>query len=547
MGAGTSASTFIRQGATASCNVTSLVTGATGIAIKVKVKGSLLIDYGDGNTEYLYDGYGSLERKFSHVYSEVGNKNIIFKGNINTITQIRSGSGVPMQAIFGMEQTETAKLKSLVNLTFDDPVANVIYDTEKLPSSMVVYYNSGVNASYGSIGTTGTSYLPATLQNFTGSGTAEVHTGSISSLPSGLGQFLTGELCNFTGSIDNLPPTLYRLTLRDDNSVITGNIENLPLTMTTFGVEGKNSIPGQIISGDLGTTLNNRQGLSSFVCYGLNTITCNFTTFDPQGATGMTIDLRSPNSTVSGNISQIPSRMRSLFFSSVFNLSGNISSLPQTLENLRFYGVNSSIITGDISSLSTKPLTNFLIIGMTNHTITGDIGSLSNTIKSFTVQYGSIYGDISSLSSKTELEVIQITSGTGAIVGNVSLIGNSIRTLHLTGTGVNLIGDIGQIPQQVSYIALNKGNFNYITRKTNWASNMQRIAIASNAGAGNFLTTAMVDNLLIDLAQYATTWSGDKLINLIAGNEARSNNATIDAAVLTLQNRGVTVNTKTFI
>lgn len=57
--------------------------------------------------------------------------------------------------------------------------------------------------------------------------------------------------------------------------------------------------------------------------------------------------------------------------------------------------------------------------------------------------------------------------------------------------------------------------------------------------SGFGLTSDMVDNLLIDLDSSTTSWTGSKQIDL-AGNNAPRTSAS-DAAVTSLQNKGVTV------
>lgn len=538
MGAGTSASTYIHQGATASCNVTSLTTGATAFAMKLRFTGSISVDYGDETTQYQYSPSTSGEYTFSHTYSAINNNTVRLRGNVNTITRLTSGSGglVQSQPAFTMLQSETVKFNSLSFFSNSDVTGNWIFDVSKLPPVLTYYYNGGFNQSYGSIGQSGTSYLPTGLTQFWGY-TAVGHTGSIDNLPSALTIFQNSEASNFTGTINSLPSTLTRFGVPDTNSSITGNITNLPLGLTVFQLYG--SISAQTITGDLGTCLNSRPSITDFRIRGANTISCDFANFSPEiGASGASIELRG-NSTVSGNINQITSNVKSIQLISSFSLSGNIADIPSGMTSWYIAGANSQIITGDISSLASKQLVSFLINSMTNHTVTGNLSSINNTLGNLNVTYGSIYGSISSLATKTSLTGLQLVGGTGIITGDVTTVGPYIRSLYVSGANVALTGDIGLMPPLISTLILNSGKFSYTSPRV-WPSTMGRVIIYSTPGFG--LTTAQVDNILIDLAQYSTNWTNpltSRRIDLTSGNSPRS--AASDAAKATLEGRGVTV------
>jgi hypothetical protein len=538
MGAGTSASTYIQQGATASCNVTSLVPGGTAFAMRVRFTGSISVNYGDGATQYQYSPSTAGEYEFSHVYSAISNNTVNIKGNINTINRLTSGSGGlgQSQPAFVMTQPETVKFRSLGYFNNSDFTGNWIFDVSKLPQSMTAYYNAGANQSYGSIGQGGTSYLPTGLTQFWGY-TAVGYTGSINPLPSALTIFQNSEVSNFTGNINSLPPLLTRFSVPDTNSSLTGDITNLPIGLSVFYIYG--STTTQTITGDLGTCLNSRPNITDFRARGANTISCDFSTFSPAiGATGAAIELRG-NSTASGNINQITSNIKSILLISSFSLSGNIADIPLGMTSWYISGANSQIITGDISSLASKQLVSFLINSMPNHTVTGNLNSISNIIGNLNVSYGSIYGIISSLATKTNLSSLQLTSGTGVITGDVTTVGPYIRSLHLSSATVALTGDIGLMPPLISTLVLNSGKFSYTSPRV-WTSTMGRVIISSTPGFG--LTTTQVDNILIDLAQYSTNWTNPlstRRIDLTSGNSPRSSAS--DAAKATLEGRGVTV------
>jgi hypothetical protein len=542
MGAGTSASTFIRQGATASCNVVTLSAGPTA-SFRIRHKGSLLFDFGDGTTQYRYNATGN-ETVFRHEYSTTGDRVIKIRGCVNLISDFRTGSGGPIQTqpVLKMTQPETAKMRNLGFFSNQDVTANIIFDTTKLPPVMTYYYNAGTNQSYGSIGQDGTSFLPVGLTQFWTLGSAEGHTGSINNLPPTMLVFNTNEISaqNFTGSIDALPSTLTSFSVGDTNSSITGDIGNLPLGMAAFYLYGSPST--QTITGDLGSCLNARPNLRTITVRGANTISCNFATFSPPiGATGVDIALRG-NSSVSGNINQMTNNIKTVqFVTNNFNLSGDIAYLPQAMTSFYASGTNSQIITGDLSSLSLsgKQLAVFLINSMPNHTVGGNLSSIPPSLTTLNVSNGSIYGSISSLAAKTKLINVQLPSTSGSITGDITTVGPYIRSITIAGANVSLTGDIGLMPPLISTLVLSKGAFSYTSPRV-WSSTMGRVRVESLPGFG--LSTSQVDNILIDLAQYATNWSNppsSREILLNVNNAPRS--SVSDAAKTILNNRGVTV------
>jgi len=540
MGAGTSASTYIRQGATASCNVPNL-TGASAMSMNIRFIGSLSIDWGDGTSQYQYSPSTSGEYIFRHAYTAINNNTINIKGNVNTISRLTTGVGgsIQVQPAFTMIQSETSKLKSLGHFLNDDITGNWIFDTTKLPSLMTYYYNSGINQSYGSVGQGGFSYLPSGLTEFSGFTTVG-HTGSISPLPSTLKIFRSSTTSNFTGSIDSLPSPLTLFNQTDTNSSITGNITNLPLGLTSFILYG--SLTTQTITGDLGTCLNARPLLYDIRVRGGNTITCNFATFSPPiGATPVNIELRG-NAIISGNLNQITSNIKGItLVTNNFSLAGDIANLPSTMTSFYVFGTNSQIITGDINSLNGKALTTFVINSMSNITVTGDLANISNNLTNLNISYGSVYGNISSLASKPNLLYIQLAGTTGVITGNVNSVGSAIKSLYITGAHVNLSSDISSLPNQISTLVLSTGSFSYTTSKV-WPSVMGRVQIVANTGGG--LSTADVDRLLIDLDTYGTSWPNavsSRYIILSSPHAPRSSAS--DTAVASLIAKGVTVTT----
>ena len=150
--------------------------------------------------------------------------------------------------------------------------------------------------------------------------------------------------------------------------------------------------------------------------------------------------------------------------------------------------------------------------------------------------------------------------GSNTIFGYLTSLPSSLLTLRLSG-GTVITGDVSGFPSYLSSIVLFSNNTcfgdfsdlpSFITKvliggqnKINdyrsprvWSNNMDYVQLLPIAGFG--LDSTEVDNLLIDLSG-VVTWIGSKIINISGNNEART--AASDAAVATLQGKGVTVTT----
>jgi hypothetical protein len=104
---------------------------------------------------------------------------------------------------------------------------------------------------------------------------------------------------------------------------------------------------------------------------------------------------------------------------------------------------------------------------------------------------------------------------------------------------VGVTGDMAAIGDVCKYVAFNRNAAKATYSTTVWPSTMDRVYYTPTSGNG--LTSAEVDQFLIDLAAYCTTWTGYKAVYL-AGNNAPRTSASA-AAVATLLARGVAVTT----
>jgi len=100
-------------------------------------------------------------------------------------------------------------------------------------------------------------------------------------------------------------------------------------------------------------------------------------------------------------------------------------------------------------------------------------------------------------------------------------------------------GDIAASPSVLTYfLCAGSNTISIYTSPRVWSKLMERIRCLPAAGSG--LDSTEIDNLLIDLSG-VTTWAGSKVIYIAGNNAART--AASDAAVATLQGKGVTVTT----
>jgi len=221
----------------------------------------------------------------------------------------------------------------------------------------------------------------------------------------------------------------------------------------------------------------------------------------------------------------------SYFKSDNNDFSFNLSFIPSALSFFRCYGSNT--IFGDITNLSTV-ITYFNCRG--NNVISGDIANLPSLLATFNcLGSNTITGNITDLKS---VMTSFACSGSCTISGDITNL--PILMTYFDCRGINVIsGDIASLPSIITYFFCSGScTISVYTSPHVWADLM--IYVLSLPAAGSGLDSTEVDNLLIDLSG-VTTWASSKVIN-IAGNNA-SRTAASDAAVATLQGKGVTVTT----
>ncbi len=191
------------------------------------------------------------------------------------------------------------------------------------------------------------------------------------------------------------------------------------------------------------------------------------------------------------------------------NISFDLAQLPRSLTY--FYCTGSNTITGNLSSLPIG-LTYFRCAGF--NTLTGNLSSLPAGLTYF------------------------YCAGFNTLTGNLSSLPAGLTDFYCTGSNT-LTGNLSSLPAVLTYFYCT--GFNTIgdySGKT-WANNQRRVYLVPVAGGG--LSSAEIDQLLIDLAAAGGTWTADKQVYLRGTNAARTSAS--DAAVATIVSKGVTVTT----
>lgn len=236
--------------------------------------------------------------------------------------------------------------------------------------------------------------------------------------------------------------------------------------------------------------------------------------------------VRTGRNTIAGDLSNISNDLQYITLTGLNVLEGNLKDFP-LCTNFNVQGNNK--IGGNIKSM---PLCEtFTVIG--NNKISGTIPALPS-IKTINILGNN---ELTSI-IPTMLKLTSITIG-----GNSNTISGTSNqpvctTFQISGTSHNISGDFLQNLPAVTVVYISSKNAPVTYTKKKWAASMIRVAIQ----ASNTLTTAMVDQLLIDLAE--TTWSTtgtNNTITISGTSGARSNNPTINKAVQDLVDKHVTV------
>jgi len=473
--------------------------------------GNISVTWNPGIISNLYSSSANSQRLFTNTYVSTGATGTI-RGNVNLIRRITASTTgtIPLTVL----ASETSKLHSLAEFS-SGATQSWQFNMSALPSMMTTMGNGGLNTSFGSIGSSSSTNLPAGLTYFSVGG-LNTMTGDITHLPTGLTTFAVSNAqgypstLNLTGSINYLPPNLTTFSITGSLSTISGDIWNLVYlaSLTNFTLLGANSVDGDII------------GLPS-----------SLITFNVRG-----------NNYITGDIANIPASISYFYIAGNNTLVGDISNLKSALTTF-YITSGTNTITGTMASLALAcpSISTFSVYG--RNQITGNIADFPATISNFNMYgYNIISGAIADI--KPAMRTFYYRSF-GTITGNLNTIPSALTTFSVSALTGNIypgpsagtctiFGNIADIPNSVSYFYLSNctGALTY-TGKV-WPT-MDYFAISPKSGYG--LTQSQVNALLIDLA--AATWSGGYKVLSLAGFNAAPDygNPAVTVAIATLQTK----------
>jgi hypothetical protein len=502
--------------------------------ISLYYKGSITVDWGDGNTDYLYSNNNTTARTFSHTYSTIYSGQIKIRGSINVIRRITLGS----YGNIGTTQSQIQKLSSLdLFSSQNSAIHNWNFDINHLPSNLTFFQNTGTNQSYGTIND-----LPSGLTYFNVTGS----------------NLISGDIFHFFGTTASPKlPNLTNLTIDGNNtlygdliSVTRGNFSTIdPWPLTNFSIQGNNQITGEI------DYLQFLPFLDNFYLYGNNTVSGDIS-YLPGLLTDVGIQ---GNNQITGDIANLPSNLDYMFFSGRNTTYGDIASLPSSLAY--YYNAGSNSVTGDIQYLSTT-MSTFYSLG--RNTIYGNISTLKPNLSIFTISgLNTVTGNISIFSSLTNLNILNI-SGRNTIYGDIQYLPTSLESFSFNGSIISgtlsslntptlktfilsstnsISGNISDIPVSVNYLDIRKNSNKLSYTGKVWPENMVRINLQPQIGKG--LTTAEVDQMIIDLSNvgiWDSTSSVGRYVWLAGHNEPRSSASDAAKAILISKSVAVTNN-----
>lgn len=357
-------------------------------------------------------------------------------------------------------------------------------------------------------------------------------TGDISNLPSSL-TFLGLYATTVSGDTQNLPSGLTTCIISGSNT-ISGDTSNLPPSFTNnlvrLEIYGQNQITGNIDTFGLYTSIQ------TLIIHGNNTINGDLSNIST--ATSFRVLSILGRNSISGNLSGLTSLTRLTFFrvdnnddvlnfGSVGNtITGDLSSLPPTITNLTIGGYNK--ISGNLSSIPS---------GMTQFNIRGVSPGSDDTLGGNTIT-----GNLSSISSlPLTLFVLQ---GNNNITGNTSNFPSTLVEINVSNSVLQrfvISGNLVDLPTSLRLLKLIGGSLNstltYSGNRT-WEPNMGYFQITISSAAPPI---SGIGDLIISLA--STTWIGPTINNpnpiILRGSNPGT--LAVDSALLSLELQGITV------
>ena len=191
------------------------------------------------------------------------------------------------------------------------------------------------------------------------------------------------------------------------------------------------------------------------------------------------------------------------------SLACTTAALPRGLTYL--YVTGSNTLSGDVQLLP-RGLTYLYVTG--SNTLSGNVATLPSGLTHF------------------------IVAGSNTVSGDVATLPSGLTYLHVTGSNT-LSGDVTAVPSGLITLYITGLSTLSAYTSRSWPTSMRQVCLTPVSPGG--LSSTAVDQLLIDLAAYVTTWTTEKVVTLTGANAARTPASA--TAVTTLQGRGVTVTT----
>lgn len=451
----------------------------------------VIIDWGDG----LSDTYpvGSSNPSHSYPIGAYTGLITIKSVDLTTITDFNLVTTTPIStppyypvSIF---TSELIKLDGLITMYLG---AHIYLDgiTSELPRSLQTATIISTNLSGN------TSGLPLGMINLQVYG-ANIISGVTTNLPRSLTTLYVFGSNQITGILEDLPTGLIYVDIEGVNT-INGDLFGLPTGLVSFNLLGNNFINGNV------SLITSYTALTRFVVYGVNTL--------------------------SGDVVDLPPNLINIQIDGANTLSGDIADLPSSLTYVYIDGVNT--IGGLTSGFALSGVTTFNIVGQNQ--IDGDISYLGSVSQQLGIGgNNTILGNI--IDVARTLTYLNI-EGNNSITGLISDLPPNVINCSVIGNNT-LVGDLNvDLPLSLTYIALESLianlSYSYVSSHA-WSSSMRKVSFVK----GTPFTTTEIDNILIDLAASATSWSADKIINLSGIRSTAS-----DVAYTTLTTgRGVTI------
>lgn len=295
--------------------------------------------------------------------------------------------------------------------------------------------------------------------------------GNISGVPVNIQYLRCDSSGNISGNVTDIPSNsqLYYLDLEGSSTAISGNISGLPPKLVWIRAVGTNTLSGDIAN------VPNLSAYYNITIYGNNKISGNIDAFkncnnmgtgtSPDTEYG--INIRGDN-TLTGNLSSIKNLPNLKVFhvvSEFSSVSGDISHLPSNMRNfiLSQNTGAANIFTGDTANLPPK-IRIFQQRG--GDSITGNIADIPSTCAAWTVResdynanndsFNTIYGDIKDMPRNMTFwtNYSDSSDSTKIITGDIKNLPRTLRQFRNVHYKYfyTITGDIKGLPLTLDYI-----------------------------------------------------------------------------------------------